>query len=65
MQKPKVEEYVAPDIEEGSVVVHKTFGEGKVVKLDKAKKYLHVTFAVGEKTFVFPDAFKMGFLKTK
>ncbi len=38
---------------------------GTVTKLDKAQKHIRVTFAVGEKTFIFPHAFKMGFLKMK
>ena len=46
----------------GVTVKHKTFGEGEIVKMDKAKKYVYVKFAVGEKTFVFPDAFHNGFL---
>ena len=61
----KEEAFVAPDVQDGSVVVHKTFGEGTVTKIDKAQKHIRVTFAVGEKTFIFPDAFKMGFLKMK
>lgn len=47
----------------GATVHHKTFGEGKVTWMDQAKKYLRVTFNLGEKQFVFPDAFTMGFLK--
>lgn len=34
-------------------------------KIDKAQKHIRVKFAAGEKTFIFPDAFKAGFLKTK
>ena len=55
----------APQVSEGSIVIHKSFGEGTVTKLDKAQKHIRVKFAVGEKTFIFPDAFKQGFLKTK
>ena len=47
----------------GSVVIHPKFGEGKVVKIDKRSKYIHVVFSVGEKTFGFYNAFKMGFLR--
>ena len=47
----------------GSVVIHPKFGEGKVVKIDKRSKYIHVAFSVGEKTFGLYNAFKMGFLK--
>ena len=64
-QTAKPAEFVTPDIKDGSIVIHKTFGEGSVTKLDKAKKHIRVTFAVGEKTFIFPDAFKLGFLKLK
>ena len=49
-------------IAEGSKVMHKSFGEGTVTKLDKAGKHLRVQFAAGEKTFIFPDAFINGFL---
>ena len=48
-----------------ATVYHKTFGEGTVTKLDKAKKHIRVKFAVGEKNFIFPDAFEMGFLRTE
>lgn len=50
-------------IEVGATVGHKTFGPGKVTWIDKAGKHIRVEFNVGEKTFIFPDAFKMGFLK--
>ena len=50
-------------IEVGITVGHKTFGPGKVTWIDKAGKHIRVEFMVGEKTFIFPDAFKMGFLK--
>ena len=57
--------YNAPQVNEVSIVIHKSFGEGTVTKLDKAQKHIRVKFAVGENTFIFPDAFKQGFLKTK
>jgi hypothetical protein len=50
---------------EGAAVIHKSFGPGTVTNLDKAKKHIRVKFSVGEKTFIFPDAFKNGFLKTE
>lgn len=66
---PKVAEqpaqYIAPNVHDGSIVLHKTFGKGTVTKIDKAQKHIRVTFAIGEKTFIFPDAFKNGFLKTE
>lgn len=57
--------YNAPEVKDGFIVIHKSFGEGTVTKLDKAQKHIRVKFAVGEKTIIFPDAFKQGFLKTK
>lgn len=56
-------------VAEGIVVTHKKFGDGKVSWMDKAKKYLRVTFNINgqnvEKQFVFPDAFIGGFLAIK
>lgn len=49
----------------GTMVEHKTFGEGTVVWMDKAKKYIRVKFEKGEKQFVFPDAIIAGFLSLK
>ncbi len=49
----------------GTAVKHKTFGEGTVVWMDKAKKYIRVKFAAGEKQFIFPDAFVGGFLSVE
>lgn len=59
----KKEEFIMPEISEGDAVKHKSFGDGTVTKLDKAGKHIRVKFATGEKTFIFPDAFKQGFLK--
>lgn len=53
------------DVSVGSAVVHKVFGEGTVTQLDKVLKHIRVAFAKDEKTFIFPDAFKNGFLRTK
>ena len=47
----------------GSIVFHKKFGKGTVVKLNNNDKYIYIKFALGEKKFVFPDAFVMGFLE--
>ena len=46
-----------------SIVHHKKFGKGTVVKLDKNAKFIHIKFTLGEKKFVYPDAFLMGFLE--
>lgn len=50
-------------VEVGAKVTHKTFGTGEVTWIDKAGKHIRVEFSAGEKTFIFPDAFKQGFLK--
>ena len=56
-------------VAEGITVNHKKFGDGKITWMDKAKKYLRVTFTINgqgvEKQFVFPDAFINGFLIIK
>ena len=45
-----------------SIVYHKKFGKGTVVKLNKNEKFIYIKFALGEKKFVYPDAFWLGFL---
>ena len=47
----------------GTEVVHKTFGDGVVVKLEGSQ--LRVKFGEIVKTFVYPDAFVNGFLSRK
>jgi hypothetical protein len=46
-----------------SIVHHKKFGKGTIVKLNKNEKFIHIKFALGEKKFVYPDVFLMGFLE--
>ncbi len=46
----------------GSSVLHKKFGKGVVAKINKNEKFIYVKFMLGEKKFIFPDAFVMGFL---
>ena len=46
-----------------STVLHKKFGKGTVVKINKNEKFIHIKFTLGEKKFIFPDAFVMGFLE--
>ena len=46
---------------EGNTVLHAKFGRGIVVS--KTDKFIHVKFTLGEKKFVFPDAFLQGFLE--
>lgn len=49
----------------GTKVYHKSSGEGIITNLDKAQKHIRVKFVAGEKTFIFPNAFKNGFLITE
>lgn len=46
----------------GQLVVHKAFGEGKVI--DHTGAYLSVLFGEGEKRFIYPDSFQT-FLRAK
>ncbi|MBQ2001888.1 MAG: GIY-YIG nuclease family protein [Bacteroidaceae bacterium] len=48
-----------------STVIHKKFGKGTVVKFNKNEKFIHIKFTLGEKKFIFPDAFLMGFLEVE
>ena len=45
-----------------TIVHHKKFGKGTVVKLNKNEKFIYIKFTLGEKKFVYPDAFMKGFL---
>lgn len=47
----------------GATVSHKKFGTGIIFKLND--RHVYVEFKVGQKTFIYPDAFKQGFLKTE
>ena len=49
----------------GITVTHKKFGDGTVSWMSNDGKYIRIKFAVGEKQFVFPDAFISGFLALK
>lgn len=51
-----------PEVAQGDSVIHSKFGKGTVAYLDKGKKHIRIKFAAGEKAFIFPDAFKNGFL---
>lgn len=53
------------DVKNGDVVIHKSFGEGIVSEIDTEQNHICVKFGSTEKTFMFPNAFQMGFLKTK
>lgn len=53
------------NIEIESIVFHKKFGKGKVLKIDKDSKFIVVKFTLGEKKFLFPKAFYDGFLEIR
>lgn len=65
-EEPQIDwENILTDVGVGTTVKHKMFGEGTVVWMDKAKKYIRIKFKKGEKQFIFPDAFIGGFLSIK
>ena len=64
-EEPKKPELELSGAVAGATVIHKKFGKGKIVRIDKAQKCIKVDFGQGEKTFVFPSAFEMGFLELK
>lgn len=57
------QEFDCSGISVGMSVTHAKFGKGTIVNIDKARKYLRVSFSIGEKTFVMPSCFEAGFLK--
>ena len=61
-EQPK-QEFDCSAIKVGIIVTHTKFGNGKIVNIDKSRKYIRVSFSIGEKTFVMPSCFESGFLK--
>ncbi|MCR5811576.1 MAG: GIY-YIG nuclease family protein [Lachnospiraceae bacterium] len=49
-------------VTKGATVKHITFGTGTITRVDKEKKHVRIKFEVGEKLFLFPDAFLKGYL---
>lgn len=58
-------EKILADVKVGDVVSHKKFGDGTITWIGADKKYMRVKFPSGEKQFIFPDAFVLGFLELK
>ena len=56
---------ILADVKEGVAVSHKKFGEGVITWIGTDKKYMRVKVPSGEKQFIFPDAFVLGFLALK
>ena len=50
------------NIFEGSYVTHQKFGHGKITWFDQKRTRIKVSFSVGEKQFLFPQAFIDGHL---
>ena len=50
----------------GQIVIHKSFGEGKICRkeIEGKQQYIIVNFSIGEKKFIFPNAFTK-YLKAK
>jgi ATP-dependent Lon protease len=64
--KPEAPKEDLSKIIKAATVKHKIFGEGEIVKVDKAVTHITVKFNVGEKSFIVGGtncAFKNGFLK--
>ncbi len=59
---PEIEEKLK-EVTVGSLVHHKKFGDGQVANINTTTKSILVNFPIGEKRFVYPDAFHMGFLE--
>ena len=53
------------DYRRGKLSTHKKFGDGAITWIGADKKYMRVKFRSGEKQFIFPDAFVLGFLEPK
>lgn len=62
-EEPVKINYDLSNVTVGTTVYHAKFGKGKVTNIDKARKYVRVSFSIGEKTFVMPSCFTDGFLK--
>ena len=58
-------EKILANVKVGDVVSHKKFGDGTITWIGANKKYMRVRFPAGEKQFIFPDTFVLGFLEIK
>ena len=62
-EEPQIDwENILADVGVGTVVKHKMFGDGTVIKMYDKKKIYQCEIQKGEKRFIFPDAFVNGFL---
>ena len=58
----KIEDEVIQKIKVGTTVTHKTFGTGKIKSIDSVQKHIVVSFLMGDKVFIYPDAINKGFI---
>ena len=49
-------------VQVGTMVVHKKFGKGKIIWIDKKRTRIKVNFVDGDKQFLFPDSIMQGHL---
>ena len=66
-EEPEIDwESILASVELGVSVKHKIFGIGKITWMDKARKYMRISFDINgmkvEKQFIYPDSFIDGFL---
>ncbi len=49
----------------GKKVIHSKFGIGEIIKYEDQgeKQYINISFSIGVKRFIYPNAFEMGFLE--
>jgi hypothetical protein len=61
-EQPSAEPELEPweSLQVGDIVIHKSLGPGEVMALDD--KYLILKFPDRESKFLYPDAFKKGYL---
>lgn len=64
-ESPKHKQIPTPNVCVGMAVVHKTFGDGKIVKIEDNMRYIKIAFSNCEKEFLFPSCFEREFLKAK
>lgn len=58
----ETENEVIQKIKIGVSVTHKTFGIGTIKSVDSIRKHIVVSFSIGDKVFIFPDAINKGYL---
>ena len=49
-------------VQVGTIVIHKKFGKGKVISINKKRSRIKVSFENGDKQFILPNAFIQGHL---